>query len=130
MPGFCRACTTRVRSKGVDGRDMHGSCPVQEFHIGKTSGPMSRMSPEAEMGQESREAVSTSPRWGEVGPRRPKSDVSDLGNHDWPNSGTPEFGRRGPGEGVTIFQRKLSIVSPSPYPSPQRGEGTCAPGCP
>src|SRR2546430_7437609 len=43
-----------------------------------------------------RGAVSTSPRWGEVGPR--------LG--------------RGPGEGVRIFQRKLPSCPPHPVPLP------------
>src|SRR6266852_1076332 len=62
-------------------------------------------------------------------PRRPKSDVSDLGNHNWPNSGTPEFGRRGSGEGVTICGISLRSDPPHPIPLPcgEREENAARP---
>src|SRR5712691_6405178 len=50
----------------------------------------------AEMGHDAGDANSTSPRWGEVGPRL----------------------RRGPGEGVTIVQRKFPSCPPHPVPLP------------
>jgi DNA helicase-2/ATP-dependent DNA helicase PcrA len=63
-------------------------------------------------------AGSTSPQ--------PKSDISDFGQSNVPNSGKPEFGwgevdaRSASGEGELDYRESRA---PSPHPSPLRGEG-------